>query len=422
MSGPITVPSSDEDRFRFVVEDNMGNILSRDLVLSKPKVLRALSGPAHIEGDVDYRDLSAAGIPFLPWGYWIHAEKEIYGVRQIYASCLISPGQVDKKTGILHLQADGFSGYAKKTPWLENYNPLTVDPFTIVAKVWAHLQSFSNSQLGVTVYPSTSGLEMLPGYAFDGNIANLDFFAEYVRASDKQDCGDVIDKLARDIPFDYVEQSAWNSDHSAITKKIFLGYPKGGVQQDYLSFIVNENVIEALPYVETQIDWASDVIIDGWFPGSEYSSQFTNADPSRYRRVISQDDARINSDERAAAWAKRKLSKRQTPHYWSDIVVQMGHSNAPFGTYDVADRIWVSGFMPWAGSDGTGANVKQLHKILAIVVDEEQATVELTLMAEGAFNYDPIYYQGSVSGAITETATNTPGITFTPQAPTVGTM
>jgi hypothetical protein len=70
----------------------------------------------------------------------------------------------------------------------------------------------------------------------------------------------------------------------------------------------------------------------------------------------------------------------------------MGHPNAPFGTYDVGDRIMVSGYMPWVG------NVFQQHKILAIAVDEAKGACELTLKAEGAFEYDPIYYQGSTAG------------------------
>jgi hypothetical protein len=71
----------------------------------------------------------------------------------------------------------------------------------------------------------------------------------------------------------------------------------------------------------------------------------------------------------------------------------MGHPNAPFGSYDVGDRIWVTGFMPWV--NGAGQDVHQQHKILAIQVNEEEGTAELTLYAEGAFNYDPIYYQGT---------------------------
>lgn len=407
--GPVNIPpGSDEGRFRFIVEEAVtGKILSRDLNVTKPKVLRALSGPCQIEFDVDFRDLSAIGIGFKPWGHVINVEKMIYGKRHIWASGIIQPGDIDKKTGVLHLKAQGFAGYPKGMPWLENWNPLTCDPFQAIQKVWAHLQSYSNGNLGVVVYPTTCGLEMLPGYAFDGNILNLNFFAEYIRAQDKNDCGDFIDNLAKSIPLDYVEYASWNNNYTSINKAIFLGYPKAGVQQDYLSFIINENVIEAIPYVETQIDWASDVVVDGWFPGSEYSATFTNPLPNRYRRVLKEDDARINSNELAAAWAKRKLSKRQTPAHWTNITAIMGHPNAPFGTYDVGDRIWVSGYMPWVG------DVTQLHKILAIEVQEDQGTCSLTLMAEGAFNYAPVYYQGSISGSTTMQQTATVDIPIT---------
>lgn len=410
--------SGDEDRFRFIVEEAVtGEILSRDLVVSKPKILRVLSGACNIQFDVNYHDYSAAGILFKPWGQWIHVEKKIFGEQKIWASGLVVPSQIDKKTGIMHLEAQGFAGYPKKMPWLDNWNPLAIDVFSIVHKVWDHLQSYDYGNIGVTVYPDESGIIMLPGYAFDGNIFNLDFFAVFIRAVDRIDCGDYIDKLARDIPFDFVEQSEWNEDRTAISKKIYLGYPKAGVDQDNLVFVINENVLEANPHIETEIDWVSDIFIDGWWPGTEYSNHLTNADPTRYRRCISEDDARINSDERAAAWSKRQLSRRQTPSYWDSIVVQMGHPNAPFGTYDVGDRIMVRGFMPWIG------DVNQQHKIIAIVVDEEKGECQLTLKAEGAFNYDPIYYQGSISGSTTLTVPDTSTsliINFGIDAPTIG--
>jgi hypothetical protein len=410
MTGPAFI-STNTDRFRFIVEEaRTGRILARDLDVSTPKVLRALSGPANIRFDVNYRDYANAGIYFKPYGHWIHVEKMIYGQRKIWASGLVVPSQIDKKTGIMHLEAKGFASYPKGMPWLENWNPLAADPFEVVHRAWSHLQSFDSGNMNIEIYPATSGLEMLPGYAFDGNLLNLDFFAVFIRAVDKNDCGDYIDKLARDIPFDYVEQSAWNGDRSGIDKKIYLGYPIAGVQQDNILFVLNENVIEVVPHIETEIDWASDIIIDGWFPGSEYSSQLTNADPLRYRRVVSEDDARINSDERAAAWARRKLTRRQTPAYWESIVVDMGHPNAPFGTYDVGDRIWVRGLMPWVG------DVNQLHKILAIAVDEASGTCELTLKAEGAFEYDPIFFQSSTSGSLTITAPEMPTATVSMDA------
>jgi len=404
------------DRFRFICEEaRTGKILSRDLTVTAPKILRALSGACNIQFDINYRDYMNAGIYFKPWGHWIHVEKKILGERKIWASGIVVPSQIDKQTGVMHLEAQGFSAYPKEIPWLENWNPLVVDPFEVVAKIWNHVQSYENGDLGVEVYPIESGLEMLPGYAFDGSILNLDFFAVFVRAEDKNNCQDWIDKLARDIPFDYIEESGWNEDRTGIWKKLHLGYPRVGTQQDNLAFVINENVIEASPHIETETDWASDVIIDGWAPGSVHSSHLENADPSRYRRVVLQDDARINSNERAAAWARKKLSRRQTPAYWESIIVDMDHPNAPFGYYDVGDRIWVRGPMPWVG------DVNQLHKIIAIAVDEEKGNCQLTLKAEGAFEYDPIYFQGTGgTNSKTVAITDMPLVTVSSDAPTIG--
>lgn len=418
MSVPDPHPYSafDNDRFRFICEEAVtGEILSRDLCVQKPKILRALTGPCNIQFEINFKDAENEGIYFKPNGQLIHAEKLIYGERKIWASGIVQPSQVDKQSGIMTLESSGFAGYPKGIPALFNWNPLTVDPYEIIHRMWDHIQSYPDSNLGVEVYPALSGLQMLPGYAFDGEIFNLDFFAVFIRAVDKTDMGDYMDKLARDTPFDIVEQSGWNEDRSAIWKKLFLGYPTAGAQQNALAFIQNENVIEMVPHIETEIDWVSDVIIDGWFPGTEYSAQLTNADPTRYRRVIMQDDARINSNERAAAWAKRKLTRRQTPAYWESIIVDMGHPNAPFGTYDVGDRIWVTGTMP-----PDGADIRQLHKIITIAVDEESETCQLGLKAEGAFNYDPIYYQGSATGSETLTVPEMPTVTVSMDAPTLG--
>src|SRR6516165_5268386 len=117
-TNPAIIYSGDEDRFRFIVEDVHGNILTRDLTVTNPKVMRVLSGPCNIEFDVDYRDTSNSGIYFKPWAQLIHVEKAVLGDRVIWASGFFQPSEVEKKPGVTHLVAKGFSGYAKGMPWL----------------------------------------------------------------------------------------------------------------------------------------------------------------------------------------------------------------------------------------------------------------------------------------------------------------
>ena len=382
------------DRWRFVVEQaRTGEILTRDLVAQEVQVVRSLSGPSQIEFKIHPNEPSvqmadgSGPIQFKAYGHIIHAIKEDqFGDEIVWASCIVQPSDVDPTTGIMSLRATGFSSYPKGLPWLENWNPIAVDPFEIVERIWTHIQSFPNGNLGVTVYPTVSGTQMLPGFSFNNEEFIQDFFAIFIRESDRQDCGDYINKLARDIPFDFFEESAWNTGRTAIEKKIRLAYPAGGVDQVGLSFRVNENIREATPKQEVETSWFSDISLKGYFPGKEYSVQLANADPDRLRRVMNELDLNINSQERGAAWAKRALTRRQFPRYFESVVIDPYHSNAPFGTFDVGDLIQVQGPMAWVGS------LNQKHKITMIAWDETKNLVQLQLLAEGAFNYDPIEY------------------------------
>ena len=390
-----------DSRWRIIVQELRGarGIVTYDLNVTNLRITRALSGPFDLQCDVNPNDPSTAGIYFKPWRQIIHVEKIMLGKRRVWGSAIVQPSDVDENTGILHLKAKGFSCYPRGIPWLEDLNWLANDAYRPVVEIWRHLQNdFPNGNLGVEVYPTTSGVEMLPGYAFDGDLLNLNFFATFVRQTDRLDCGDYIDALARDVPFDYVEQSAWNTDRTDVVKKIKLGYPRLGVIQENLAFILNENVISAKPHTESQVDWVSDVGITGYFPGVEYSTRLANADPDRLRRYLDEDTAFIDSNERSAAWAHRRLARRQTPPYWETITILPNHPNAPLGSFDVGDSIIVKGNMPWVGE------VAQYHKVIAITVDTEKGVVQLTLKAEGAFNYDPIFFPSGVTNIIFNSA------------------
>lgn len=374
---------------RFVVEEAVtGTILSRDLEVINPELTCNLSGAAQLKFELPYMAESSRGIDFKAYGQIIHVEETIGGVREIIASCITDACTIDPKTGNLTVPSQGFSAYAKGLPWLDNYNPIAVDPFEVVQRIWNKIQAYPNGNIGVTITPASSGTLLLPGFSFDGIEFNIDFFAFFVRASDFRDSGDEMNKLARDIPFDYLETSVWDAGHTVVSKSIVMSYPRRGAQRTDLSFRLGENVLTAEPVPEAEIEWVSDVIIRGWFPGKIYSSTLTNADPKRFRRVIKEEDAKINSNERAQVWANRKLTRRQVPHYWGSITIDMDHSNAQFGTWELGDDIFVQGIMPWVGK------VEEWHKIIAYKIDSQSRQIQLTLKHAGAFNYDPIEFEG----------------------------
>lgn len=370
-------------------------ILIPDLTITNLVHQRVLSGPGDIQFDVNPEDHSVDGWVPKPWGHYIHLERVMQGKRRIWLSGIVQPSEIDPDNGTLHLKAKGFTCYPKGTPWLEDINWLANDIYDPIFEIWDHLQhDFPNGDLGVELYPRKSGVIALPGYGFDGDLLNLNFFATFVRQSDKLDCGDYIDALAKDTPFDYVERSQWNADGTDILKKIELGYPRLGLIQDELAFVIGENVLSAKPHMETQTDWVSDVGVSSFFPGLESSYELANADPERLRRYLDEQDGFIDSNERAAAWAHRRLARRQTPPYWEEITINPDHPNAPLGTFDVGDTIVVSGFMPWVG------DITQAHKIIAIGCDDTKNEYRLTLKAEGAFNYDPIFFPAGIANII----------------------
>ena len=372
---------------RFIVEEAVTRkILSRDLQVKGPMVVPQLSGAAIIEFTLAWGEPTAKGINFKAFGQFIHVEETVLGERRIIASGIVQEAVIEDGND-LKVRAEGFSTYPKGIPWLDNYNPVVVDPFAIVHRIWNHVQGFPNGNIGVTVTPAESGTYLLPGFGFDGTELVIEFFAIFIRAVDYRDCGDEMVKLARDIPFDYLEHSAWNANRTAINRELQLSYPRRGVRRTELAFRLGDNVLSATPATESEIQWTSDVIVRGWWPGKVYSSQFTNNDPTRFRRVIKEEDAKINSRERAAVRAKRQLTMRQVPKYWTTIVVDRYHPNAPFGTWELGDEIFIEGVMPWVGE------VRAWHRILSYSLAENGATVEITLKHEGAFNYDPLEFE-----------------------------
>ena len=389
----MTNPDSYYDRWHFMIEDVHGNIIARDVNASEARITRMLSGPCEIEFKISPKNKSIqepggiGPIQFKPWGHWCHALKMgLDGTEKVWASGLFQPSEIDPESGIMTARFQGFSNYPSEIPWLQNWNPIAVDPFEIVDRIWTHVQSYPQGNLGVTVYPTDSGTQMLPGFSFNNEQFIQDFFAIFIRAVDRLDCAEYINKLARDIPFDYWEETYWEGGQSAINKKIRLAYPQGGVDQTDLIFRKGQNIIAAVPKQEAKVEWFSDITINGYFPGKVYSHTISNADPDRYRRVIDEVDLNIDSNERAAAWAKRKLTRRQHPHQFESIIVEPYHPNAPFGSYDVGDYIRVHAPMQWVGDVDTN------HKITAWSWDEKTNKLELKTMAEGAFNYDPIDY------------------------------
>lgn len=386
------------DRIKFtVIKVNNNQILTTDLRFVDAEVTVSLSAPSRCMIKIPQPEQfkSAAGIDWKTWGFWIIPEIEIGQQRKFLGAQLVSRVDVDPQSGDLTIEGTGFMGYPKGIPWLENFNPIAVDPAEVIQRIWSHLQNYVNSNLGVQVLPASTGTQMLPGYSFDGNELNFDFYAIFVREVDFQDCGDAISSLARDIPLDMYEEVTWPS--TGLQKIVRLGYPYLGYKQQAISFVHGQNVVACEQADELDIEPVTDVIIRGWRPGKTYTSRLTNDDLSRARRVIMEEDASIDSTERAAAWAKRRLTRRNIPKSFKKITVDPNHPNAPIDNWWIADSIWVEAEnYPWVGT------IEGWHRISYITFKANEILVDVGLKVEGAFNYDPIQYDPDYEDQPTE--------------------
>ena len=81
-------------------------------------------------------------------------------------------------------------------------------------------------------------------------------------------CGEEIDKLAGQTPFDYIERHAWNSDKTDVLHYFDMGYPRLGVQKPDLLFN-EENILEVVPIQEDEDSYASAVLVVGAGEGAE---------------------------------------------------------------------------------------------------------------------------------------------------------
>lgn len=395
------------DRIRFtIIKVNTDEIVVRDLVVVEPMVMVNLSAPSRCSFKIPLSEQyqSSYGIDWKTWAYWIVPEIEIAGVRKCLGAQLVNKISIDPKDGTMTVEGLGFMGYPKGIPWLEDWNPISVDVGSVVQEVWASIQSYTNANLGIEVLPAELGIEMTPGYSFENGSLNFSFSALFIRAVDFIDSGDFLTSLARDIPFDMVEEVEWNTDQTSISKIIRLGYYYIGSNQTNLSFVYGENVLSADLREEAEIEPVSDVIIRGWRPGKVYSSQLNIetlnqelvdagmpqivADPlDRVRRVIMEEDANIDSTERAEAWAKRRLTRRNIPQSFTKISIDPSHPNAPLGNFWLGDTITVQASnYPWIG------DISQEHRITSITFKDNEPTIELGLIVNGAFNFDPINY------------------------------
>lgn len=392
--GLVAVPPAPTTRFiAQVIRTNQ--ILSWDLEINDAQVTDVLSGPQSITGSIkpeqpEVRELFATG-GFEPWGCWIH--QEVDGVIQ--ASGILQPYQIDGE--VLQIEAAGISAYPHGIPYLDELSGIQIDPADVVRAIWAHVQSYPDGNLHVTVNGTTAvkigePAGTAPRVDGDGNPVLDDDghqILDDVEAKPYQlswwegtDCGSEIDNLAQQAPFDYVERQAWNADRTAVNHWIDIGYPRLGIRQVGLRFASGENVTDAVPAEESDDLYASQVVTFGKGEGRDTIHGYAGRPvPSRLRRVAIVQDATIATTDRANAVSADDLERRQGLVDVTDIEIDARHLNAQLGSFSVGDDIPLDVEVGWLG------RLQQWERVLSITYSPDGEVARLQLRRADAFRY-----------------------------------
>lgn len=281
------------------------------------------------------------------WGTILH--EEVDGI--IRWSGLVAFSRMDGQSW--SLEAGGISCYMYGMPYLGTYSKIRVDPADAVRHMWAHLQSYPNGDLGVTVKGSTKvriGTEKKDVSFKTGSGAQVDFETGPYELNwwEAPDIGREVDNLAKQTPFDWVERHRWNEDKTDVIHEIEIGYPRLGRYRDDLAFEQNRNIIEVITPDLNGDDYANEVVGIGAGEGKKALRRSTAIRDGRLRRVYVREDKSVSKAARMDALIRDDLTARRQLLQIDKIVIR-DHEAAPFGSFQLGDDITVKANLPHLG-------------------------------------------------------------------------
>lgn len=195
-----------------------------------------------------------------------------------------------------------------------------------------------------------------------------------------QDCGRLIDDLAKDAPFDWFEEHYWAGD--VPQTRIRIAHPRTGRRLSAdtdPSFQQGVNVTVRLQPATSGQDFANTVFGIGAGEGAGSIRRLISIRNGRLRRVATLQSKDIKSKQEMVTRLQAELNARQETLAVDSITVA-DHPNSPRGTYSLGDDIYVQGNVPHYGKFALW------HRIVAITENPNGST-ELDLERSDAFTY-----------------------------------
>lgn len=374
---------------------------------SNPK--RELSGPGSMNGTIEpeyARMIGSDGQPILQeWGTKLYAEIDgairwggivtktgydnakysincegftCYPHGIPYESYLISGALItpkDPNAGKDKNHDGYFDGVRpkKKVPKAPKpYGGPRVDVYDAFRNIWNHVQSKPYGNIGVKIDSHDLGEKL--GAADGSDPWELAWW-------NNPDCGQTLDQLTRDIPFDWIETHAWADDTgNEIEHRIRLGRPRLGRKRTDLRFMDGENITAIAKPEGLGDDYANEVFVLGKGEGRKMKrAHLYDLRPGRLRRVLTVVDKTLSSDKALRSRGSRELAGHSQALQIPAIQIR-NHPNARFGSWSIGDDILVQVHVPWVG------DVSIWHRIVSDELSPDDVCI-LTLRRSDSFVY-----------------------------------
>lgn len=151
---PQYIPPSGRG-LRFIVQDTVsGEFKDWDLPLTNVELTYTLSGPTLLKARLGPEYPEAREYQLDAWSTWIHVEQD----GLIRASVIVQPLAVDGED--LIIDGIGVTGYPAGIPYMSQLQEILIDPAEIIRRIWSHLQTYPDGNMGVTVSNTATPLRL----------------------------------------------------------------------------------------------------------------------------------------------------------------------------------------------------------------------------------------------------------------------
>lgn len=328
--------------WRYIAQRALTNEwLDWDVPITRDTLTWDLSGPGQLSGTLspEIGSMHAADGKLLleEWGTFLYAEND--GIIR-WGGVVVSSAfnGADWK-----IECVGFSGYPKGIPYTGEWRKTNVDTLDCVREIWRHIQSFPDGEVGMAVSTAKSGV----------HVGTFNEPYELVWWESK-DCGDEIDSLASETPFDYIESHAWSGDR--IKHSLDFGVPRLGRRRDDLFFVQGENIDSVVAVTRDGDSYANEVIGLGAGEGRTMLRRTIAVREGKLRRSDIYTDKLTKTSARMDSAIRKQLGQARATLRIESITVA-NHPNAVIGSWSLGDDILVRAEIPWLGEIAHWARV-----------------------------------------------------------------